>query len=127
MQTDHKERGRLDQVMERYECSSRSWLDEAYRVLYRICLENEEVTANLVWPHIDFPAPPSDGRAFGKVMRVALRRKWIAKAKGSDGVWRAYDHLDLPVVRSRDGVVIRQKALIPIYDSLIMGDHPLAP
>ncbi len=54
----------------------------------------------------------------GKVMKSALHQKWIEKDK-QDGIWRAYDHVDLPEVRSRDGVLIKQKALVPVYRSLI--------
>ena len=117
---------RLEQVMARYDGTAKAWLNEAYPVVHRLCLENREVTALMIWPHLPFPPSCTDGRVFGKVMRVALRRRWLAKAKDAEGVWRAYDHIDHPAVKSKDGVVIRQKALIPVYHSLIFDELGLA-
>ena len=110
---------RVNDVMARYEDSAQAWLADAYSVVRRLCLENAEITAMKIWPHLPFPPATTDGRVFGKVMRVALARKWLAKAKDENGVWRAYDHIDYPTVKSKDGVAIRQKALIPVYRSLI--------
>ena len=62
---------RLDTVMEAYQASSQTWLFEAYTVLHSLCLTHEEITADIVWPHLMFPPPPRDGRMFGKVIRTA--------------------------------------------------------
>lgn len=113
---------RVAMVMERYEGSQAAWLADAYAVAFDVCRQHDEVTADLLWSRLAFPPSPADGRVFGKVIRVALARGWLEKAKNPDGTWKAWDHLDRPPVFSRDKVKIRQKALIPVYRSLVVED-----
>lgn len=108
-----------------YSLEEEAWLDAAREVIEHVCCENAEVTSRLIWPRLPFP-PSGDGRLLGKPFRSALASGWIEKDKDRLGVWRAYDHLDLPRLYSRDGVLIRQKALIPVYRSLIVGAKPVA-
>lgn len=95
-----------------------AWLKRAEEVIRDACEQHAEVTTHLVWPVLDFP-PNGDGRLLGKPLRKALARGWMEKDKDTFGVWRAYDHLDLEPLYSADGVLIRQKALVPVYRSLL--------
>ena len=95
----------------------KEWLAEATAVIRDVCDVKVAVTTHDIWPLLVFP--PRDGRLLGKALKKALTAGWLEKDKDPNGCWRAWDHTDLDPVFSADGVLIKQKSLIPVYRSLI--------
>lgn len=110
--------GERTDIIDRIGDEQRQWCEATLQVLRLVALENPIVTANDIWPVVNFPQAPSGGRVLGKVFLEALKRGWIEKNK-LGAHWLALDGSEIPVVRSADGVIINRKSLLPTYRSLL--------
>ncbi len=104
--------------MTSYTLEAADWLYLAYDMAEEVCLTHQFVTTDLLWPHVTLPTIAAGGRLMGRVVRDALHRGWMQKAKTEDGLLLFADHTDLQPVFTQDARKIRHHGPLPVYRSL---------
>lgn len=118
----------LDRVMAGLEREAPQWLEHAYEVTQRACLNHPVVTTDLLWPALPFPLGRSGGRLLGRAIRRAVEERWMEKAKTLDGFVLCRDYLDSEPAFSLDGVMIHHGGPTVVYRSLLFrpSNDPIA-
>jgi hypothetical protein len=102
------------------------WLEEAYRVVREVCLEDEFVTTDQVWPRVVFPLGAAGGKVMGRVFKTAQAERWLEKAKVR-GYLLCHDYQDLEPVTTLDGKPIRHQGPVVVYRSLLYPGSGVPP
>ncbi len=78
------------------------WKTEARKIVQWLCETNAEFTADQFWPEIEkTPWRTHDNRAFGSIMRAAVKEGWCTKTSTFVKTTRKNCHAsDIPIYAS---------------------------